>query len=75
MKLLDAKLGTQDGFYDVFTSHKFRSQFKAQWAHPLTTSKGTYSATLAAKFQVTQLGTWASSPAKSLGPYGPYEVQ
>ena len=75
MKLLDAKLGTQVGFYDVFTSHKFRSQFRAHGARPLTTSKGTYSETLAAKFQVAQLGTWASSPAESLGPYGPYEVQ
>ena len=68
MKLSDAKLGTQVGFYDVFTSHKFRSQFKAQWAHTLTTSQGTYFETLAAKFQVTQLGTWASSSAESLGP-------
>ena len=63
-----ANLGTQFGFYDMFTSHKFRPQFRAKWASPLTPSQGTYFETLAAKFQVAQLGTWASSSAESLGP-------
>ena len=70
-----ANLGTQFGFYDMFTSHKFRPQFRAKWASPLTTNQGTYFETQAAKFQYSKFGTWASSPAESLGPYGPYEVQ
>ena len=72
---MGANLGTQFGSYDVFTSHKFRTQFRVKKTSPLTTSQGTYFETLAAKFQVAQLGTWASSSAESLGPYGPYEVQ
>ena len=70
-----ANLGTQFGFYDMSTSHKFRPQFRAKWASPLTTNQGTYFETQAAKFQYSKFGTWASSPAESLGPYGPYEVQ
>jgi len=41
IKELRRKLGTQFGFYDMFTSHKFRPQFRAKWSSPLTTNQGT----------------------------------